>query len=362
MNKAIVKGIVLSLMLGLLLLATPVHAISDDFYAAEVHLKGSMKLEWYYNETSEFYEIYVEKSFLAMIPTDIPPGEYGARFEGYADVEQNMIEFYGIVQTEKGDFKAEFTVANEWPQIPTGKCKATGEIYVTIQKTELPSIQYTWVHVAGRVTYYGSVSSFGWLTAHAKISGFENITKAHVCWIPYLTQLPSKQLQNPVNYTFTFYAARLIDTTIVQLNYNGYDFYIAGLWTVINVTCKYYGENFEDYEEYKSIIIQNSTGELKVYNGWQDFTVSINGFNDVKGKVVFSRISSLRISECDVNYDGKVDIADLVHVARCIGSTPGCVMGSFELSKFTEFVSVDFNFDFKINVYDLVSVATEIET
>jgi hypothetical protein len=345
-------------MLGLLLLAVPTRAVSD-FYAAKIDLKGNIKLEWYYNETSESYEVYVEKSFLAMVPKEVPPGEYSASFEGYADVEQSMIEFYGTLQVGNVKFKVEFTVTNEWPEIPTGKCKATGQVYVTIQETELPSIQYTWVHVAGKVTYYGGIPSHGWLTAHAKLSEFENITKAHVCWIPYLT--PGKPLRGSINYTFTFYAARLINTTTVQLNYNGYDFYIAGLWTVINVTCKYYGENFEHYEEYKSIIVQNATGELKVYNGWQDFTVSISGFNNVIGKVVFSRISSLRISECDVNYDGKVDIADLVHVARRIGSTPGCVMGSFGLSMFTEFVSIDFNFDFKIDIHDLFSVATEIK-
>jgi len=358
MKKAVVEGIVLSLMLGLLLLSTPAHAISD-FYAAEVQLSGNMKLQWYYNETSESYELNVTKSFLAMVPTDISEGEYNASFEGYADVEQNTIEFYGIVQTENGEFKVDFEVANEWPQIPSGKCIATGQVHLTIQKSELPSIQYTWVHVAGRVTSYGLNSSLGWLTAHARLSETENITRAHVCWTPYF--LSSKPLQNQANFTFTFYAATLINTTAVQLNYNSYDLYITGLWTVINVTFNYYGEDFEQYEEYKSINIQNATGELKVYSGWQDFTVSISGFNDVGGKVVFSRISSLRVSECDVNYDGHVNIEDLVHVAKRIGSTPGCVMGSFDLSNFTEFASVDFNFDFKIDIYDLVSVATEIE-
>jgi hypothetical protein len=359
MRKAVVEGIILSLMLGLLLLSTPAHAISD-FYAAQVQLSGNMKLQWYYNETSESYEIYVEKSFLAMVPTEIPEGEHDASFEGYANVELNMIEFYGIVQTENGEFKVDFEVANEWPQIPTGKCMATGQVHLTIQKSELPSIQYTWVHVAGRVTYYGLNFSYGWLTAHTRLSETENITRAHVCWIPYSTLLTGP-LQNPTNFTFTFYAATLINTTAVQLNYNSYDLYITGLWTVINVTFNYYGENFEHYEEYKSINIQNATGELKVSNEWQDFTVSISGFNDVTGKVVFSKISSLRVSECDVNYDGHVNIQDLVHVAKRIGSTPGCVMGSFDLSKFTEFASVDFNFDFKIDIYDLVSVATEIE-
>ena len=87
--------------------------------------------------------------------------------------------------------------------------------------------------------------------------------------------------------------------------------------------------------------------------------MSLAGFEDVNGIIVTSHISTMRVLEGDVNFDNQVNIYDLVHVAKHIGSTPGCVNGKINMN-LEDFESVDLNFDFHVDIYDLVTVATEI--
>lgn len=366
MEKAISSGTFLAGLLLLAILTIPSSAYNTtnttDMYTAQIQLSGTMNLQ-YFNES---YNINVTKTFLAMVPNETAPGEYNASFEGYANVENETIEFYGMIETECGEFKVDFTVANVWPEIPTGKCWVSGGVHIIIQQAEIPPIQYTWINTVGTVEKYGNQSAYGWLNAITKVSQNESMAKAHLCWMPInLTQIPETELPSTnITFTFTFYTARLINATNVQLNYSSYDLYIEGLWTIYNVTFYYYDENgdfnIENYDgPYVSVIAQNVTGQLKIYDGWTSFTVTLTGFEDINGKIIFSRTSTMRSMEGDVNFDGQVDIFDLVHVAKRIGSTPGCVNGKINMN-LEDFADVDLNFDFQVDIYDLWGVATEI--
>jgi len=357
MKKRMLGALMLAALVALVGFQGPVYGI-EDYYGAEVQITGEINLIWF-NET---YTISINKTFLAMVPNEIPPGEYNASFEGYATVTEGSIEFYGMVETPCGSFKAEFTIVNEREDLPTGKCMVSGQVHVKITESELPTIQYTWVHVVGSVTDWNGVPACGWLRAYAKISESENISRAYLCWIPEMEPLYFNWTSPSTNFTFSFYAAELVETDNVQLDYEGYDLYVSGLWTVLNVTFTYTyttpEQNYVNYQWTASVIVENATGELKVQGG--QFTVSITDIGDINGIVKVYKISSVRICEGDITLDNKVNIKDLVHVARRIGSTPGWIMGEMNFN-LEEFAQVDINFDFQIDIYDLVSVATEIE-
>ncbi|RLI42246.1 hypothetical protein DRO59_04750 [Candidatus Bathyarchaeota archaeon] len=360
MKKTIISGIFLtSFLLTFLLFPSSAADKTVDMYGAQIQLSGTLSLQ-YYNES---YSVDIDKTFYAMVPTDIPPGAYNASFEGYASIDNETIEFYGMIEIEEyEEFKVDFNVVNTWSEIPTGKCWASGQVNIIIQQSEIPPVQYTWIHVLGMVERYGDQPAHGWLSALIKLSENESMARVHLCWMPYNFSLIPKTEQ-PTNFTFTFYAARLVNATNIQLNYSGYDLYIEGVWEVYNVTFSYYDEDqngeFEKYVWCVSVVAQNVTGQLKISGGWQTFTVSLTGFENVNGKIVFSRISTMRVLEGDFNFDNQVDIYDLVHVAKHIGSMPGCVNGKIDMN-LEDFASVDLNFDFQVDIYDLWTVATEI--
>ena len=362
MKKAIISGIFLTgFLLTFLLFPSSAADKTVDMYGAQIQLSDTISLQ-YYNES---YSADINKTFYAMVPTNIPPGAYNASFEGYTSIDNETIEFYGMIEIEEyEEFKVDFNVVNTWPEIPTGKCWASGQVNIIIQQSEIPSVQYMWTHIVGMVESYDGQIAAGWLNALIKSSENESMARVHLCWMPYNFSLNPENMLQPTNFTFTFYAARLISATSIQLNYSGYDLYIEGIWKVYNVTFHYYDEDqngeFENYDgPYTSIVAQNVTGQLKISGGWQTFTVSLTGFENVNGKIVFSRISTMRVLEGDFNFDNQVDIYDLVHVAKHIGSMPGCVNGKIDMN-LEDFASVDLNFDFQVDIYDLWTVATEI--
>jgi hypothetical protein len=338
-----------------------------DSYTAGVLLTGTIQLGWY-NWTSKTFETYnlssIEANFTTMVPTEIAPGTYNnASFQGYARVDENSVEFYGVIKVNATcpRFMVSFTVPNNWPNVPTAALEACGTVETTITETTLPSLQYTWVHVVGPVTQYGNETAMGWLDAKATITNVTQLAKVHVFWMPKPSFTPMNG-SKPANFTYSFYHASLINTTIAAMNYTGYDFYVSGLWTVCNVTFTYYGQKFDHCKENVTVIKQNATGALEVSGIWKNFIVSISGFDHVKGLVTRMKQSEKRILDGDISGpngqpDSTVNIYDLVAVAKHIGETPGLGQGSHDLQQVE---SYDLNFDFHIDVYTLVSVATDI--
>jgi hypothetical protein len=340
-------------------------------YTAKISLTGTIQLGWY-NWTTKTYETYnlsgIETNFNARVPSAIIPGQYNnATFEGYVRVDQSNIEFFGNIKVNETSpgFMVSFTIPNTWTQVPLGTLEACGTVETTITETTLPSLQYTMVRLVGPVTQYGNENATGWIVAEAMNTSVSQLAKVHVVWMPTPKVTPGSTPKS-TNYNYSFYHASLINASIVSLNYNNYEFYVKGNWTVYNVTFTYYGQQFNQYKESVTVIAQNVTGYLAVSS--LNFTVSITGFNEVKGSVWRLDIYHRAIPEWNLEGDvtgpnglpqGKVDIYDLVAIAQHIGETPGCGQGSYNLQQVERY---DVNFDFQINVYSLVTVASEIGT
>ena len=337
----------------------------------KVSLTGTIQLCWY-NWTTWNFETYnvsiIEANFTVAIPPVIAPGQYNnATFEGYARVDQTSIGFFGDIQVNatSPEFRVSFIVPNDWPKVPIGTLEACGTVEATITKTTLPILQYTMVHLVGPVTKYGNENATGWINADGMITNVTQTAKTHVFWMPTPKITPGPTPKS-TNFTYSFYAAGLINASTVSLNHTGYDFYVNGTWKVYNVTFTYSGQHFDECKENVTVVAQNATGDLAVSS--HNFTVSIKGFNDVNGSVWLLKIYHSTIPEWNLEGDitgpngrpqGKVDLYDLVAVAKHIGETPGLQQGSYA-NNMQEVEQYDVNFDFQINIYSLVTVASEM--
>jgi hypothetical protein len=341
-----------------------------SLHRVEVDLTGSMRLGWYDGSYGgwhgETYNITVQQNFTASVPPEVIAGTYDANFGGLARVDENSIAFDGIIMTENGTFRAEFAVPNVYTDVPTGGFPAWGNLTLAISELTKPPAEgiCEFVRVVGFVTDYNDSSAFGHLDANAKISisnstTGENVSKVHLFWAPVSKETVSFNADATENLTYSFYAARLINTTTVALNYSGNDFYVSGLWNVLNVTFSFYGTSPWDYQKTASYVEQNVTGDLRVYGDWQNFTASIAGFSDVNGSVRHFMTHARAILNGDIFGHGRVDIYDLVYVARRVGSTAGGPQWGGP-SNFEDVERADLNFDFHVDIYDLVTVANEI--
>jgi hypothetical protein len=214
-----------------------------------------------------------------------------------------------------------------------------------------PTIDSTWVVMHGLVDSYGVGPAYGWCGVRAEVGEWAQV---FIAWTPWTgPQIPE---------IFNFYAARLENTTLVELDYGGADLYIEGLWNVYNVTFVYEaGETPGNYSLTIELLVDHGEGTLSVTGNWTDFTVDIVDprIELISGKVVFYLIRSVMIPVGDVVSRPEeekpiVNIWDLVHVAKAYGSTPGNpFIPNYEFS-------LDFNFDFTIDIYDLTTIAVNL--
>jgi hypothetical protein len=219
-----------------------------------------------------------------------------------------------------------------------------------IPATAQLTVDPTWVVMRGEVEYYGANRAFGQCRVYAEIKEW---ARAFVAWMPWGgPQIPE---------IYNFYAAELVNTTIVELDYGGVDLYIEGLWNVYNVTFIYEpGIEPGNYSLTIELLVDHGDGTLSVTGNWTDFTVDIPRIEPISGKVTFYAIRFEEIPLGDVSSpaigvpDGNVNIWDLAHTAKAYGSTPGNPhIPNYDFG-------IDFNFDFKIDIIDLTTIAVNI--
>lgn len=212
----------------------------------------------------------------------------------------------------------------------------------------------TFVCMLGKIGRYGPAPAFGFLKAFAKVDDWARVNAA---WMTAPMPIVPSSPGSPV--VFSFFAARLINASLVKLNYTEsmspvnrtHDFFIRGLWGVLNVTFVILGPNFSWMSK---PMVDRGPGILAVdadpVNGtpWSVFTLAIDGFLPVHGRVVFHKVATVEIPDGDVVTDSKIDIKDLATIAKSYGSMPGRAGYDF---------TVDINFDWRVDIKDLAMVA-----
>ncbi|MEM2518246.1 MAG: hypothetical protein QXI71_06505 [Candidatus Bathyarchaeia archaeon] len=221
-------------------------------------------------------------------------------------------------------------------------------------------IEGTWVHMRSLITQWGSNNVFGWVGAVAGMvnnSGtYYEWARAHAVWSEDVCRLNCTEPPTE-NYTFTCYGTKLVNMTDVNLE--GTSFTISGYWDVAKITVSVTiikdesGEVVNIIWEYEiEKIVENAEGQLQASLTPAAFTLSIAGIDALSGTVKFISIRYRAIKICDMSGDGKVNIIDLVKVAKRYRAVPG--LWCYEHS-------MDVNFDNVIDIGDLTTIAANIE-
>jgi hypothetical protein len=291
-------------------------------------------------------------------------GTYDGKFGGFARIDTAKIEFNGMIMTKNGTFSAVFDVPTP-TGTQTGECWAYGNVTLMISETTPPPpISVELIQVDGRVTKWAGANASGCLDADAKITNdtsvgnTSDVSVSWSLWVPSTAQ-PSPYANSP--WSFSFYYARLVNTTAVGLINSGNDLYVSGIWDVFNVTSKGNEGLGPSFNQAASYVVANATGtftsDLKVPGNW---TLTITGLSgSVTGSVTCVRTHAQRILEGDIFGTGSVTIFDLVYVARYIGATPGAPQWGGP-SNFENVQKACVSGDFQVSIYDLITVATEI--
>jgi len=219
-------------------------------------------------------------------------------------------------------------------------------------------IKSVWGRMGGVIRDWGGNPVFGWIGAQWRIVNVNGTihkgARVHATWSTEPHRLNCSKPPTE-DFTFSFYAARLMNTTEVRMNYSGYNLLISGLWNVVNITTTI------DVDENGMLISFNRTivpvvtgayGELHVFSNWHLFKLNITGIDVLSGFVVRVIIAYKEIHMCDVDGDGKVDLVDLVKVARRYRTMPGLFRYEHDM---------DFNFDDQIDMADLTTLAANIQ-
>lgn len=211
-------------------------------------------------------------------------------------------------------------------------------------------VENIWVIVYGRVNSFGLKCANGWCSVYAEV---EKWARVFIAWTP----VEGVQIPEIIN----FYAAELNETQLVKLNYGGADLYIAGLWNVYNVTYIFEpGTVPGNYTLSKKLLVNRSYGTLTVTGNWNAFTVNIHGLDAISGSIIHYAVregAAIPIGDVSGEFgdpDRKIDVWDLVRVAKAYGQRPGINL-NFDM------FSIDFNFDFQIDIIDLGAIAVNIE-
>ena len=218
-------------------------------------------------------------------------------------------------------------------------------------------VDRTWARTKGIINQWGSTPVFGWIRADAYVGNINGTVhewaRAFAMWSDQPERLNCTD-EMPENFTFSFYLARLTNSTEIGINVTGYDLFIAGNWTVMKVTttineneegeCTNTTETFEP-------VVADAYGELRIPAN-RTFELSISGIDTLSGRVLTMMIQHVEIEMFDTNDDGKIDIFDLVKVARGYKAVPGLKNYNFD---------EDFNGDCSIDIGDLTTIAANIE-
>jgi len=229
----------------------------------------------------------------------------------------------------------------------------------TFAGADTTTYEKVWVRMGGIINQWGDQKAFGWINAFVRSMSLNGTTRewARVCAV-WSTDLPRIQPSNiPVaDFTLIHYMARLTNTTDVKFNGTDYDLSVTGLWNVTKITVSFHFNQTGNFmyinRTVEPYLPDLAEGEFKVTDHWRAFELDITGIPMLSGFIIFHRMAFVEIKLFDLNDDGKVDIRELVRVARRYKSAPG----AFQYDN-----DADVNNDGQVDIGDLATIGANIE-
>lgn len=230
-------------------------------------------------------------------------------------------------------------------------------------------IDKTWARMNGLINEWGENPVLGHIRADAfkgDINGtLREWARVFAMWNNKTVELEPDpdMVRQPLGegsmFEVQFYVARLTNFTEIRFDLSDYELYIAGNWTVLNITTVVtVGELGRPVNITRTFepVVTDAQGELRVENTttgmFKSFELEIDGVDILKGYVFRQMIRHIEVKFFDVDGDGKVDIRDLVKTARRYKAVPG-MMGYG--------IDYDVNDNGMIDIGSLTTIAANIE-
>lgn len=229
-------------------------------------------------------------------------------------------------------------------------------------------LEKTWGRMNGMINRWGDNTVLGNIRADAFVANnsgeIHEWARVFAMWTNRTVELDDSNMElRPLEpnavFGVQFYTARLTNKTEILFNLTDYDLYIAGNWTVMNITTTV---TTDDLGHPASItrtfepVVTDAHGELKVNRTTtvmpKPFELKIDGVDVLKGLTFREMIRHFEVKFFDVDGDGKVDIRDLVKTAKRYKSVPGMRGYSMDF---------DFNGNGMIDIGSLTTIAANIE-
>ena len=216
------------------------------------------------------------------------------------------------------------------------------------------TIQRSWVHLTGKITQWGSNPVNGTISVHAgAVKVNDTLARALVTASAVWNNGTAKPTGN---FTYTYYAAKLVNCQTAKRNFEGNNFYLNGTWVLTTVTVTntvITNDGVTSWNRNTNAVSTKAIGQLTVTNNWTRFTLTINGIDPLSGLVRRVVASVKQVNICKVADDGvdKVTVKDLLIVARAYRAMPG--MSNYDQE-------LDFNMHFKIDITNLATAAANV--
>ena len=220
----------------------------------------------------------------------------------------------------------------------------------------------SWVRLNGIAETWGSEEVNGSLSVNTRtVVSDEDVDGAAFVTAIWINTADSRERGN---FSYSFYAARLVKVEVSKLDFEGADFFLNGTWNVVNVTITQTITKSGDAESGYTVdrqtktdvdpIVTRAYGELRVNDNWKEFMLSIKGTADLGGVVARTRMTQMTFNKFKVGEDDndKVSRVDLKALAKNYGANPG--WGSYDSN-------MDFNGNYRIDIADLATVAAHVQ-
>jgi len=224
---------------------------------------------------------------------------------------------------------------------------------VSMANTSMP-VQRTWVHFAGTIKQWGTTPVNGTISVNARTLTVNDILARRFIGVSAVWNNGTAKPRG--NFTYTYYATKLLNLEAAKLNYQGNNFYLNGTWAVYNVTVTntiIKNDGITSWHRDVNAVSTKVTGQLNVTDNWTKFKLSLQGIDPLTGTVKRAITRSMEMNVCKVSDDGnpKVTIQDLQIVINAYGAMPG--MGNYDQK-------LDFNMHFKIDLTNLATAAANV--
>jgi hypothetical protein len=228
----------------------------------------------------------------------------------------------------------------------------------TIIPTRLTSA--SWIRINGLITKWGTTDVKGLLQTQYRAGVFQSgdtrqLAGATAIWTTNLTR-PIQAVQTKQNFTYVFYAARLLNSSVSNVTPDSGSYSIEGEWNVVNVTSTVSIITNDDGQITK--VLRNQEISPQKVNGiltitGNTFTLTLDAMDALTGSV-FRSITRTWYNPYQMTDDTTTNIVtrtDVKTIAQYYGVMPG--WGTFDLK-------MDFNNNFRIDIADISTVAANM--